>query len=97
MNDYQLEQAKEQGRQEVWRRIVLIVWLIIFMGLAFYALQDALIDEYSRSTANTTSQTSTPIYRIEADGKPQFTVQPTVVPTVPSLQQGTTVNKPGKP
>ena len=95
MDDYQLEQAKEQGRQEAWRTIVFIMWVIL-IGLALLLFGDTLI-EYGRSTANATPQTSAPIYRIEVDSKPQFTVQPTVVPTVPSLQQGTTVNKPGKP
>ena len=95
MNDYQLEQAKEQGRQEAWRRIVFIMWLII-IGLLSLVFGDTLI-EYGRSTATITPQTSAQIYRIEVDSKPQFTVQPTAVPTVPSLQQCTTVNKPGKP
>ena len=94
MSDYQLEQAKEQGRQEAWRTIVFIMWVII-IGLAFLVFGDTLI-EYGRSTATTTPQTTSPIYRIEVDSKSQFTVEPTAVPTVPSLQQGTTVNKPGK-
>ena len=95
MSDYQLEQAKEEGRQEVWRTIVFIMWAIIIVVLLLL-FGDTLI-EYGRSRAIITPQTSAPIYQIEVDGKAQFTVQPTAVPTVPSLQQGTTVNKPGKP
>lgn len=93
MSDYREEALREQSRQEVWRKITFATWIIILSALG-WLFGDALI-EYGRSTASV--QASSPIYKIEVEPTSQPTIQPTAVPTVPSLQQGTTVNKPGKP
>lgn len=87
-SQYELEQARQQGGQDAYRRITLVSLLIIIL-IALLLIGDSLI-EYGRNSDTPQIQTfSNPIY--QADAIPTSTV-----PASP-IEEGTTVNKPGKP